>query len=688
MAKGSAIIAILIAFVGGLAIGHVIGSNGSPGTDGETIAEVTIEGAENAENGAAPAPAAAAAAPADGVERYNVPVTAAQPSKGPADALVTIVEWSEFQCPFCSRVLPTTSRIMNEYEGRVRIVWRNNPLPFHDNAGPAAMLAMEAHAQGGNDKFWAAHDLLFQNQRALTRPDLERYAGQLGLDMTRVRAALDGNTYQAAITADQQVASRLGARGTPAFFINGRPLIGAQPFERFKAMIDEEIAAAQALVTAGTPAAGVYAALTRGRPATKQAPAKAAQQQARPQPDPAAVYRVPVSDQPSRGPADALVTIVEFSDFECPFCGRVEPTINTLLERYGRDLRVVWMNNPLPFHQNAGPAANAALEAYDQGGADKFWAMHAKLFENQRGLTRENLERYATELGLNMSQFRAALDNNEHNADIEAAQTLARSLGASGTPAFFINGRNIRGAQPLENFTRLIDEELTKARALVAAGTPRNQVYARTIADGATTPQTIAAPAAPAAPARPAAPPADQVYEIPVPRNAPSKGARNARVVIQEFSDFQCPFCSRVNPTMSRIMEEYGDRIRVVWRNYPLPFHNEAGPAAQASLEVFRQGGDAKFWAYHDLLFANQRALARADLERYAEQVGGINMAEFRSALDSTRHAAAVEADMAAVRTAGARIGTPSFFINGRLLQGAQPYEAFKTAIDRALAEL
>ncbi|MDH5490858.1 MAG: thioredoxin domain-containing protein [Myxococcales bacterium] len=676
MPKYTALFSILVAFVGGLAIGNLT-SGGSSHVD--EASEVRLEGATG--------PVAAAPSAGD-LERYNVPVTDAQPSKGPADALVTIVEWSEFQCPFCSRVGPTVSQIMNEYEGRVRFVWRNQPLPFHDNAGAAAALAMEAFAQGGNEKFWPLHDLLFENQRALGRADLERYAQQVGLDMTRVRAALDNNTHQEAIQADSQLGASLGANGTPSFFINGRPLTGAQPFEAFKAVIDDEIQRAEAAIAAGTPRARVYAALVAGRPQTKQAPAQApakAPEQARPQPDPAAVYRVPVGNEPSRGPADALVTIVEVSDFECPFCGRVEPTINQILERYGADVRVVWMNNPLPFHQNAGPAANAALEAYEQGGNEKFWAMHAKLFENQRALGRENLESYAQELGLNMAQFRAALDNNEHQAAIQQQQQLAASLGARGTPSFFINGRNLRGAQPLAAFTAVIDEEMTKARALVAAGTPRSGVYAATIRAGATSPQMLAAPAgAPAAPAAPAQPPPDQVYQIAPPANAPFKGGANASVIIQEFSDFQCPFCSRVNPTISQILQEYGDRVKIIWRNYPLPFHQEAGPAAQASLEVFRQGGNEKFWAFHDLLFQNQRALGRAELESYAEQVGGINMGEFRAALDSNRHQAAVQADMDAVQRAGARIGTPSFFINGRLIQGAQP---FKTAIDRALAE-
>jgi protein-disulfide isomerase len=157
-------------------------------------------------------------------------------------------------------------------------------------------------------------------------------------------------------------------------------------------------------------------------------------------------------------------------------------------------------------------------------------------------------------------------------------------------------------------------------------------------------------------------------------------------VVIQEFSDFQCPFCSRVNPTVAKVMEEYGNKVQIVWRDYPLPFHKEAHPAAQAAREVFEQKGNKAFWAYHDLLFANQKALTRENLEKYAEQVGGIDMKAFKAALDSGKHKAAVDADMAAVTKAGARIGTPSFFINGKLLQGAQPYPAFKAAIDEALA--
>jgi protein-disulfide isomerase len=244
----------------------------------------------------------------------------------------------------------------------------------------------------------------------------------------------------------------------------------------------------------------------------------------------------------------------------------------------------------------------------------------------------------------------------------------------------------LRGAQPFEAFKTVIDEELTKAKALVASGTPRSQIYAKTISNGATEQKFIDAPNAPAQPAA-AEPDANKIYQIPSAAKSPVKGNPSAKVSVVTFSDFQCPFCSRVEPTLKQVMDTYGSKIKFVWRNYPLPFHQNAMPAAQAAQEVFNQGGSDKFWQYHDLLFANQQALTRPDLEKYAEQIGGINMPKFKAALDAEKNKATVQADIDAVEKAGARIGTPSFFINGKLLQGAQPFDAFKTAIDKALAD-
>jgi protein-disulfide isomerase len=671
VSKGSALVSILFAFFAGVVIGNVTSS--SMGSTEATAEQGAAEGDDDVK----------AVEEKDGPDRFKVPVSAAQPSRGPADALVTIVQWSDFQCPFCTRVEPTMDTILKDYAGKVRVVWRNNPLPFHKDAMPAAEAAMEAFEQGGEKKFWAMHKKLFENQKALSRADIEKYGQEVGLDVNKLKQALDSHKHEAKIKADQTLAQSLGAGGTPAFFINGRFLSGAQPLPRFKEVIDDELKRVEKLLATGTPKNKVYAALTKNGLTAAKAPGADPNAPKPRQPDPKAVYKVPVGKSAAKGPADALVTIVEFSEFQCPFCKRVGPTIKQITDTYGKDVRFVFKHNPLPFHKDAQLASEASLEARDQG---KFWEYHDKLFENQQALARENLEQYAKELGLNAGKFKAALDTNKHKAETEQDQQLARSLGASGTPSFFINGRNLRGAQPFEAFKAVIDEELQKAKDMVAKGTPRGQVYAKVIESGATAPKFVEG-AAGAADARPAAPDADKVYQIAAAPGAPTKGGKRAKVVIHEFSEFQCPFCNRVLPTIKQVHEEYGDKVQIIWRNYPLPFHDKAQKAAEAALEVHAQGGDEKFWAYHDVLFANQQALSPEDLIKHAETVGGINTAKLKAALDTDKHKARVQADMDAVTKAGARIGTPSFFINGKLLQGAQPYPAFKAAIDKALAE-
>ncbi|NOY90351.1 MAG: thioredoxin domain-containing protein [Deltaproteobacteria bacterium] len=399
-------------------------------------------------------------------------------------------------------------------------------------------------------------------------------------------------------------------------------------------------------------------------------------------PEPDLRFRVPVGAQPSRGPADALVTIVEFSDFQCPFCARVVPTLEAVRERYGDDVRIVWRNTPLPFHPNARPAAVAALEAYEQAGNQGFWALHDALFANQRELENANLESLFVQQGLNLNKLRRAVERGTHDAVIDADLALGARVGVLGTPIFFINGRPLRGSQPLETFVTAIDAALLEARGEIQRGTPRAAVYEALTRDGLTQ-----APARPAPSARRPAPDPDRVYDIAIPSDAPSRGGADAPVVIQEFADFQCPFCARVEPTLARIREVYGERVRFVWRNYPLPFHDNAMPAALAAMEVYRQGGNAKFWAYHDLLFAHSNDLTEDNLVQWARELGGIRSRRVRRAIHDSQGRAQIGAEMDPMRAAGAHIGTPAFLINGRLLQGAQPFEAFQRAIDRGLQE-
>jgi protein-disulfide isomerase len=173
----------------------------------------------------------------DADREYDVEVAGA-PTKGSDDAIVTIVEWSDFQCPFCNRVAPTLAQIEKEYGDQVRIAFKHMPLSIHAQAPQAHAASEAAHRQG---KFWEMHDRIFANQRDLSAETLAGYAREIGLDMDQFARDIEAEDVKKRIDSDMQQASKLGVTGTPSFFINGRYLSGAQPFPNFKRLIDEAI---------------------------------------------------------------------------------------------------------------------------------------------------------------------------------------------------------------------------------------------------------------------------------------------------------------------------------------------------------------------------------------------------------------------------------------------------------------
>jgi protein-disulfide isomerase len=395
-------------------------------------------------------------------------------SKGSAQALVTIIEFSDFQCPFCKRVTGSLEKIHKTYGDKVRVVFKHNPLPFHKDAPLASQAAYAAQQQG---KFWEMHDKIFENMRALKRPELDKYAAAIGLDMAKFKADIDSDAAKAQVKADQALAAKLQARGTPHFFVNGKRLPGALPFDRFKTVIDAELKETAALVKGGKSIADAYQARVN---ANYEAP-KPRKPRGGAAADDKTVYNIQPGNSYGKGGAEPLVTIIEFSEFQCPFCSRVLPTMKKIHETYGDKVRVVFKHNPLPFHKDATPASKAALAAGEQG---KFWEMHDLLFANQRKLKEANLMSYAEQLGLNMAKFKTDMGNAKFDKMIKADQALAARFGARGTPGFFVNGRNLRGAQPFAKFKTLIDAELKKAEALIAKGTARKDVYKVATAKG------------------------------------------------------------------------------------------------------------------------------------------------------------------------------------------------------------
>jgi protein-disulfide isomerase len=170
---------------------------------------------------------------------------------------------------------------------------------------------------------------------------------------------------------------------------------------------------------------------------------------------------VSTAGRPAKGPAKAPVTIVEFSDYQCPFCKRAENVVDQVVKTYGDKVRVVFGHYPLPMHPDARPAAEAATCAGQQG---KFWEYHEKLFANANALGSDKLKAYAHEVGLDAAKFDQCIAKNEGKAAVDKDIAEAGSVGVTGTPAFFINGRMLSGAQPFEKFKDVIDEELANAK--------------------------------------------------------------------------------------------------------------------------------------------------------------------------------------------------------------------------------
>ncbi|WP_437299979.1 DsbA family protein [Sorangium sp. So ce426] len=647
MNKGTAIVGFLLCFIAGMGLMWSI--DRSAGSRGHEISAVHEDGQPWTDEDAA------------------VPVSSKDPMWGTRAAPVTMVVFSDFECPFCTKVETTINQLKDKYgPEKLRIIWKNNPLPFHKNARPAALAAETVFRLGGSKAFWKFHELAFQNQKSLTPDNFEKWAVDAGVDRAKFKAAFDRQEYMAKIDADMAVGKTSGVTGTPASIINGVFLSGAQPIDKFTAVIDEQLKAAQAAVAAGTKPDKVYAKLA----AENKAKAPPQKDRERPQEDDKTVWKVPVGDAPAKGPATALVTIVEWSDFQCPFCSKVVPTIDELLTTYGDKVRFVWKNNPLPFHQRAEPAAELAMEARAQKGEKGFWDAYYLLWKNQQKLNDDDLLGYAKELGLDVEKVKAAIATKKFGASIAADQELADDLQASGTPHFFINGRRLVGAQPIDKFKTIIDEEIKKSEALLAKGVAAKDLYAEIIKNGKEPP-----------------PPERKEVSAPAP-NSPWKGGERAKVVMQVFSDFECPFCKRVEDTVSQISKTYGDKLKIVWRHRPLPMHKNAPLASEASQEAYTQKGNAGFWAYHEVLFKNQGqpdAFSRASLEKYAEEQG-LDMTKFKKALDANTHKAFVDSENSVADKAGIS-GTPAFVVNGYFISGAQPFSKFKKLIDKAMKE-
>ena len=294
---------------------------------------------------------------------------------------------------------------------------------------------------------------------------LREAAGRFG-DLTLAQAVYEARRA----TLDEMVGSRLIEREASALGIDAAALVQREIASKVVPPTDEEVAAwykANAARVQGTPFEQIQAPIRqlltseRTRAVRQQyvetLKAKTAVSIALDPPR----AKVAHPDRPVRGPAAAPVEIVEFSDFECPFCQRAYATVAQVMKTYGDRVRLVYRHYPLPNHPNAWPAAEASLCAAEQ---DRFWPYHDRLFEQSERLTNTDLKAHAAALGLDTEKFNACVDARKYRDEVQTDLEDGEEAGVSGTPAFFINGRLLSGAQPFEAFKEIIDDELARQR--------------------------------------------------------------------------------------------------------------------------------------------------------------------------------------------------------------------------------
>lgn len=368
---------------------------------------------------------------ADVAPAVRVPIDGL-PSFGQARAPVTIVAFTDYECPYCAKADETVNALVHEYGDRIRVVVASRPLPIHEHASSAATAFLAAAEQGKGE---AMHRRLFaQPQKTFDDDALHALAAELGVDLAafdRARAT----SAKTSLAQSMQLADRLAVRGTPTFFVNGRRIVGAQPIDTFRSVVEEE--------------------LKRGGP-----PANLPEYvEEKPKEEPVRTDVV-VGDAPVRGPERAPVSVVFFSDFECPYCERAEKTLRDLEAAHPGEVKVAFRHKPLPMHPHARLAAKASIAASMQR---RFWEYHDVLVAHRQELSREDMVRYAAEVGLDVARFERDLDGPAVEARLAEDERQAEALEVRGTPTSFVNGQRVAGAQPLAAFQNAVTAALKRA---------------------------------------------------------------------------------------------------------------------------------------------------------------------------------------------------------------------------------
>lgn len=381
------------------------------------------------------------------------------------------------------------------------------------------------------------------------------------------------------------------------------------------------------------------------------------------------VFPLPLGSSATLGPADASVTFVVFSDLECPYCAQAHAELEALQQLYPQDVRIVFKHFPLSFHDNAKPAARAAQAAGAQG---KFWEFTAKAFERQEELGEALYLALAKELGLDVERFKADMASEQLTKQISEDMGLAKALYVQATPTIFLNGVALPGAVPADQLKPVIEQQRGIAQAFLNAGVPKDEIYWRMVRAQY---QPLEKPPAPEIPE-------NIVAYIPV-SDSPAQGSAPEKtlVTITVFSDFECPYCQGAVGPLQAIAAKYPEQVRVVFKHFPLPFHERADEAAGLALLAHKQG---KFWQAHDLLFEAQEDLSDEALIAIGKKLG-LNEKTLLTQIKDPAFEELIRRDMTLGIKAGVE-GTPTFYINGKQFVGIMQEDELEPEITAQLA--
>ncbi|MEZ4373044.1 MAG: thioredoxin domain-containing protein [Polyangiaceae bacterium] len=300
------------------------------------------------------------------------------------------------------------------------------------------------------------------------------------------------------------------------------------------------------------------------------------------------------SHAPVWGEATAPVTLVVFGDLECKHTRRLFSVLDTLKSDFGKDLRLAWVHTPLTVHPGALHASQSMAALTRQYGSSAFWRILEEWAHSPDAPNDASLVRWGSDAGIRVDPTKLTGDTVAEK-QVSDDRALGIRFGVRSTPTLYLNGALIEGFHSRGELHRAIQSELSATRSLVAAGVDPSSVYATRVKKnlidvGEAIPERV----------------------CPALLDAPVLGKSDALVTIVEFSDFECAYCEKVQPTLKQLRTRYGDDLRLVWKHLPLGVHERARPAATLAIEAQKQLGDAGFWKVHDALFANQaRSLRR-----------------------------------------------------------------------------